>query len=99
MDLGANRDAVRAFLTSDAYKAGLDATAANAPAEIKADVIADVEWQRKQQVEVLEKFGYDVRRLLLDGTPEDRAIFQRSDPAIAGHYARTVAYEEQVCGR
>jgi hypothetical protein len=90
-------DAVRSFVTSDAFRAGLDKAAANAPAEIKADVLADVDWQRNQQVDVLEKYGYDVRRLLLEGSKEDRAIFQRSDPSIAGHYARTIAYEEQVC--
>ena len=54
--------------------------------------------QRNQQVDVLEKYGYDARKLFLEGTAADRAIFQQSDPAIAEHYARTVAYEEQVCG-
>jgi hypothetical protein len=92
-------DAVRTFMTSHAFQAGLDTAAAAAPVEIKADVLADVEWERNQQVDVLEKFGYDVRKLFLDGSVEDRAIFQRSDPAIADHYARTAAYEEQLCGQ
>ena len=91
-------DAVRSFVTSDEFQTGLDKAAANAPTEIKADVLADVDWQRNEQVDVLEKYGYDVRKLFLDGSVEDRAAFQRSDPAIADHYARTVAYEEQVCG-
>jgi hypothetical protein len=91
-------DAVRAFVTSDLFRSGLDQAQENAPAEIKADVLADVDWQRNQQVDVLEKYGYDVRKLFLEGTADDRAAFQRSDPRIADHYARTVAYEEQVCG-
>jgi len=92
-------DAVRGFVTGKAFAANLDTFAATAPLEIKADVLADVDWQRNQQVDVLEKFGYDVRKLFLDGSVEDRAIFQRSDPAIADHYARTAAYEEQLCGQ
>jgi hypothetical protein len=90
-------DAVRALVTSDELTALLDKAKKNAPAEIKADVEADADWQANQQVDVLEKFGYDARKLMLEGTHADRAIFQRSDPAIAGHYARTIAYEEQVC--
>jgi hypothetical protein len=91
-------DAVRTFVTSDAYAASYEKAKKIAPAEIKADVIADAEWSTKQQVDVLEKYGYDARKLFLEGTKADRAIFQKSDPAIADHYARTLAYEQQVCG-
>jgi hypothetical protein len=91
-------DAVRAYATGAAYTTSLDQLEASAPAEIKADVVADTEWQRHQLVAVLEKFGYDVRKLFLEGSAADRATFQRSDPAVAGHYARTVGYEEQLCG-
>jgi hypothetical protein len=91
-------DAVRTFVTSDDYTTMYDNVRANAPAEIKADVEADADWSTNQQVDVLEKYGYDARKLFLDGTAADRAILQKSAPAIAGHYARAVAYEEQVCG-
>jgi hypothetical protein len=91
-------DAVRTFVTSDGYAAMYDKAKANAPAEIKGDVEADADWSTNQQVDVLEKYGYDARKLFLEGSAADRAIFQKSDPAIADHYARTVAYEEQVCG-
>jgi hypothetical protein len=92
-------DAVRTFVTSDEFTALAGEAKKNAPAEIEADVVADVDWQLNQQVEVMEKFGYDVRKLFLEGSAADRAIFQRSDPAVADHYARTVAYEENVCGQ
>jgi len=91
-------DAVRTFVTSDELATLANEAKQNAPAEITADVVADVDWQLNQQADVIEKFGYDARKLFLEGSAADRAIFQRSDPAIAEHYARTVAYEEQVCG-
>jgi hypothetical protein len=46
---------------------------------------------------VLEHHGYDVRHLVLDGTAEERAIFQSTDPAIRDHFARVRAYDEQLC--
>jgi hypothetical protein len=91
-------DAVRAFVTSDELATLANEAKQNAPAEIEADVVADADWQMNQQADVIAKFGYDARKLFLEGSTADRAIFQRSDPAIAEHYARTVAYEEQVCG-
>ena len=55
-------------------------------------------WTRDKQLPVLAKFGYDMRKVLLDGTPADRAALNKSAPAIRDHYARTLAYEQQVCG-
>ena len=40
---------------------------------------------------------HDIRRLLLEGTAEERAILQSTDPAIRTHYARVAAYEQQLC--
>jgi hypothetical protein len=91
-------DAVRALVTGDKYAALNDKVKEIAPAEIKADVIADSDWSTTQQVDVLEKYGYDVRKLFIEGTRADRQAFQKSDPAIADHFARTLAYEEQLCG-
>jgi hypothetical protein len=91
-------DGVRTFVTSDDFATLAGTAKQNAPAEIEADVVADVDWQLNQQVEVIEKYGYDIRKLFLEGSAADRAIFHRSDPAIADHYAKVAAYEEQVCG-
>jgi hypothetical protein len=91
-------DAVRALVTGREYAALSKKAKETAPTEIKADVIADSDWSTMQQVDVLEKFGYDVRKLFLEGTQADRQTFQKSDPAIADHFARTLAYEEQLCG-
>ncbi len=96
---GFSQEALRTWLTSDAVAPMLDAIEANAPAEIKADVLADSEWIRGPWTDVVEKYDYDARKLMLDGTAADRATFNFSDPAVAEHYAREQAYEEQVCGR
>jgi hypothetical protein len=47
---------------------------------------------------VLEKFDYDLRRILLEGSAEDIAVFTYWDPAIVDHDSRVTAYQEQVCG-
>jgi hypothetical protein len=47
--------------------------------------------------DVLAEFDYDIRRIWLDGTPEDRAVFTFSHPDVVEHDARLTAYEEQVC--
>ncbi len=89
---------LRAFIESPGYTMVLDAQAANAPAVIAADVEALTEWLRTRGPEVLIAFDYDLRRLILEGTPEDRAIVQQTDPAIRDHHARVLAYDEQICG-
>ena len=69
-----------------------------APAEIAADVQADAEWFRGRWGDVVERYGYDLRRIYLDATPEDLAVFNRTHPDVVDHVAREVAYENQICG-
>lgn len=75
----------------------LDAQVETAPSEIAADVKADTEWDRTRKPEVLEEFDYDLRRLLLEGSERDLAVFNYWDPAIRAQDGRVTAYEEQVC--
>jgi hypothetical protein len=91
-------EALRSYSTSDSFKKALDAQVATAPAEIAADVKADTEWDRTRKVEVLEDYDYDLRRLLLEGSEADLAVFNYWDPAIRKQDSRVTAYQEQVCG-
>jgi hypothetical protein len=91
-------DVVRKLFTADGFTGSLEAVAEAAPAEIATDVEAESEWLRTRWSDVFAKFGYDIRRIWLEGTPEDRAVFTLSHPGVVEHAARTKAYEEQVCG-
>ena len=66
--------------------------------EIAADVEAETEWFRTRWSGVTERYGYDIRGIYLEGTPEDLAVFNRAHPDVVEHTARDTAYEEQVCG-
>jgi hypothetical protein len=46
---------------------------------------------------MLERHGYDMRGVLIDGPVADLAIMQSWDPAIVESYRRVVAYENQLC--
>lgn len=69
-----------------------------APASIKADVEAVTDWQRGRQRDVLAANDYDMRAILLHGSANERQALQLTDEAIRDPFARTVAYEQQVCG-
>ncbi len=90
-------DVMRTFVTSDRFSEILDGLDAAAPAEIEADVTADTEWFRTRWSDVVAEYGYDLRRVYLDATPEDLAVFNRSHPDVGRHASRITAYEEQVC--
>ena len=45
----------------------------------------------------MAEYDYDTRRIWLDGTPEDRAVFTLSHPDVVEQDSRLTAYEEQVC--
>jgi hypothetical protein len=92
-------EATRRFLASQRFTEQLEAMDATAPAELAADVRAENEWFRTRWHDVFEEFGYDVRRIWTEGTPEDRAVLTLSHPDVGKHAARTTAYEEQVCAR
>jgi hypothetical protein len=91
-------DVLRAFVTGDRFAEALDRLDAAAPDEIAEDVRADSEWFRTRWSEVVAEHDYDLRRIYLDGTPQDLAVFNRSHPDVVTHAARNTAYEDQVCG-
>jgi hypothetical protein len=90
--------AFRAFVTSDQFLDALDQQDATAPPEIAEDVETDNAWVREHKLPLLEKYGYDYRKLLREGTAEELAEFNYFDPAIEKHDSRVSAYVQQVCG-
>ena len=88
---------MRTVFTADSFTEALEALDAAAPAEIAADVEAETEWFRARWSDVIDEFDYDIRRIWLDGTPEDRAVFTLSHPDVVEHDSRLTAYEEQLC--
>jgi hypothetical protein len=95
---GPDPKALQAIVESDDFDAGLSAEVDAAPAEIHDDVAAVAEWTRERHVPLLERYDYDLARVLLEGTAAERRTWQYSEPEIADAYARVVAYEEQLCG-
>jgi hypothetical protein len=95
---GADPAAVEQFVTSPRFHDLLSAAEAAAPPEIHDDAAAVEDFTAEHGVPALQRYGYDLRRLLLEGTPADRAALQSSDPAIFDAFSRTLAYEEQLCG-
>ncbi len=92
-------DVMRTFVTGDSFSEALEALEEAAPAEIAGDVEAESEWYRTRWSDVLADFDFDYRRILLEGAPEDRAVFNRTHPEVVEHASRVAAYEEQVCTR
>lgn len=90
-------DAMRAVFTSDSFTEGLDSLEESAPADIAEDQEAVSEWFRTRWSDVIDEFDYDIRRIWVDGTPEDRAVFTLSHPDVAEQDSRLTAYEQQVC--
>ena len=90
-------DAMRTVFTADSFEESLDALQGKAPADIAEDQEAVSEWFRTRWSDVVAELAYDIRRIWLDGTPEDRAVFTFSHPDIVEHDTRLTAYEEQVC--
>ena len=90
---------MRTVVTEVRFTALLDRLEETAPPEIAADVEADVEWFRTRWSDVVARYGYDLRHIYLDATPEDLAVFNRTHPDVLEHASRDSAYEEQVCER
>ena len=90
-------DVMRSVFTADSFTEALDRLVETAPDEIAADVEAEAEWLRTRWSDVFADFAYDIRRVYVDGTPEDRAVFTFSQPDVVEHASRNTAYEEQVC--
>jgi hypothetical protein len=91
-------DALQALVTGDRFRELLDHLEAAAPTAIAADVQADSDWFRSRWSDVVARYGYDIRRIYVDATPEDLAVFNRTHPDLLEHSSRTTAYEEQICG-
>ena len=94
---GTKPAAFRAFLTSPDYEAALNRLEQAAPAEIKADVVATNEFHRRKQIPLVTKYGFDLPKLVANGTSLERHVFNGSSPDIAENTARVEAYDEQVC--
>jgi hypothetical protein len=91
-------ESVKAFVTSPDVAAMYEAGVAAAPPEIHDDVAAIATFTSSRVVPMLERHGYDMRGVLVDGPVSDLAILQSWDPAIVDSYRRVVAYEDQLCG-
>ena len=89
--------AMRTVFTADGFTESLDSLEESAPSDIAVDQEAVSEWFRTRWSDVIGEFDYDIRRIWLDGTPEDRAVFTLSHPDVAEHESRLTAYEEKVC--
>jgi hypothetical protein len=90
--------AFRAYVTSSRFLGALDAQDAAAPPEIAPDVKADNAWVRTRKLVLAKKYGYDLRRLMLEGSADELAAWTYWAPAIARHDSRVEAYVQQVCG-
>ena len=88
---------MRSVFTARSFSENLDELDETAPDDIAADQEAVSEWFRGSWSEGVAEHDYDIRRIWLDGTPEDRAVFTFSHPDVVDHHTRLTAYEEQVC--
>jgi hypothetical protein len=88
---------MRTVVTAESFTESLDALERSAPDEIGANQEARSEWFRTRWSDVVAEFDYDIRRIWLDGTSEDRAAFHLFHPDVVRHESRLSAYEEQVC--
>lgn len=90
--------AVKAFFTSAKLTDGLAKKVQNAPAEIKSDAAADVNWIQTKQMPALAKWGYDFKKVKLQAPAADRFAIDMSAIEIRDVERRLNAYESQVCG-
>lgn len=97
-DAGAPPDKVREVMNSGEAKAIAQKLREAAPPSLKADVKAVTDWQLREQLSVLAANEYDMRAILLHGSAKERQALQLTAEAIRTPFARTAAYEQQVCG-
>lgn len=90
-------NALKAVITGEDFSKMLAALAYEAPDEIRRDAVAVNTWDREKKIPLTASYGYDIRKLLLEGTAHERKILQSRLPEISDHYARVAAYEEQFC--
>ena len=97
-DSGFTVEAVKAFFTGATFTNAVAKAESIAPEAIRSDVAANVKWIRTKQVPVLMKYGYDVKRIKLEGSPDDRFALDTSAVEIRNVERRLNAYDQQVCG-
>ena len=97
-DAGMPPDKVREVVNSPEGEAIAQKLREAAPPSIKADVEAVTDWQQGRQRDVLRAHDYDMRAILLHGSAQERQALQLTDQAVRTPFARTVAYDQQVCG-
>jgi hypothetical protein len=91
-------EATRAFFTGKTFTEAVLKSESVAPEAIKSDVAANVNWIRTKQLPVLAKYGYDIKRIKLQGTAEERFATDMSAVEIRDVERRLNAYDSQVCG-
>ena len=79
------------------YVAYTVASARQAPAEIRQAAAIKDRGIRTQFVPVLEKYGYDPRRLEAKGTAAEKAAVQSPSPRVQKAQEITHAYDDRVC--
>jgi hypothetical protein len=94
---GFQPEAFEGVVRSPGFTEWIEGSKASAPPEIRDDVVTMAAFVQERVLPVLERYDFDVRRLLLDGSAKERAIFQSTDPRVFGAFTRTSAYEEQLC--
>jgi hypothetical protein len=91
-------DAVRAELTSPEFAERQQKLLDTAPDEIRDDVATFRTFVTEQQTPLIEKYGYDIPKVLLHGTQHEREVLNYGTSDVKDAYARIIAYEEQLCG-
>ena len=76
----------------------IEATAETAPPELADDATALVAYELDVRFPLFAAYDYDVARILREAPYDERRQFHYTDPAIVDAFARTLAYDEQVCG-
>jgi len=89
--------AIRALLTGRAYRDRQRGFSAFAPPEISDDVATMVRFEAEQWDPLVARHGYDVVRLLLDGTQHDREVLNYQLAVVSRAFARIEAYDRQQC--
>ena len=94
---GFQPEAFEAVVRSPGFTEWIEGSKASAPPEIRDDVMTMAAFVQERVLPVLERYDFDVRRLMLDGSAKERAIFQSTDSRVFGAFTRTSAYEAQLC--
>jgi hypothetical protein len=81
----------------DEYVAFVDEAASEAPDELADEWTLSSDGLKTTVIPVLEKYGYDIERIMAEGTPEEQAVSEPS-PDVAAAQATILEYEAMTCG-